>query len=100
MSVDVKVNINLGALDKACETAQEALCEAVLADCTPNVPKDTGALRRSGRVSGKDEITWSEDYADCVFSGTSRMEARNWFEQTKQQKLSSWVKTVEGVLNA
>lgn len=94
MSGEVKPNINLSAVLDCCDRAQDAFTEAVLADCTPNVPEDTGALKRSGHVSGKDEITWDEDYANYVYSGTSRMEPRPWFEDTKPQKLGHWLDVV------
>lgn len=45
------VEINLGPLDyfeENLKEAQKVLNERILADCTPLVPKDTGALRRSG----------------------------------------------------
>lgn len=46
-----EVEINLGSLERMEENVKEAqkkLNERILADCTPLVPMDTGALRRSG----------------------------------------------------
>lgn len=91
MSASLELHIDLADLFRSVDKAQDALCEAVLADSTPLVPKDTGALRDSGRVTGKDEITWSEDYADYVYSGTSSMPARPWFEEAKSRYLNDWV---------
>ena len=98
MGADVELHLNFRPTLQACDAAQDAFTEAVLADCTPNVPKRTGALRDSGHVSGKDEVTWSEDYADHVYSGTSRMEPRPWFETTKSEMLEDWARVVGEVL--
>lgn len=96
----VEVKLDLDWLRANCDAAQEALVQEVLSDCTPNVPKDTGALQNSGHPTGKTEITWDEEYADYVYSGTSKMDARPWFENTKSQKLDHWKDVVEEVITA
>lgn len=57
-------------------------------------PFATGALRQSSYLSGKNEFTYSEDYADYagyVYNGTSKMEGYPWFEVAKSEQLDNWV---------
>ena len=90
MPADVTVDISGVLSEELIEAAQMGLAENVLQDCTPNVPKRTGALRDSGRLTAPDTVEWQQGYAGYVFNGTSRQRAQNWFEPTKAAHARDW----------
>ena len=100
MASRVVVDVDLSPLDgmfsaAALEAAQEAFANDVADDFAEGapagcyVPRDTGKLQDNVTVSGED-VTWTEDYADCVYNGTAKMTGRPWFEIAKGIRLEAW----------
>lgn len=112
MRVSLK-SADLSGLTSRCEGAMEAalgiVAENVLADCTPYVPYETGALRGSGRAAAKagvGTVSWGGDadtaqYARAQYYGaydhsTSQNaifapKARgHWFEGAKAERKGAW----------
>lgn len=56
---------------QALERAQQAVNQAVLELCGPYMPRDTGALIRSGGVQGKAAVGWSSPYAAAQYQATA-----------------------------
>lgn len=105
MSLDI--THNLTGFDKlldACKDGiQEELAERVAKDMEPYVPKDTGALRGTVKVS-KDEIVYPMRYAAPVYDmpdgthWTTAGTGGKWFEEAKSHHMNDWNGTVaEGI---
>lgn len=106
MGKNIQIDLDLSGLDAVlgqanCDRAQEAMTEALLNYCEPYVPERTGALKRSGHVSGKDEVTWSEEYANIVYNRDSTQTGRpHWAEYAASQHADDLKNVVAEVLKA
>lgn len=103
----------LAGLTSRCEDATNAalgiVAENVLADCTPYVPYETGALRGSGRAAaraGVGTVTWGGDAATAAYARVQYYGALNhsttqnavfapkarghWFEAAKAERKQAW----------
>lgn len=76
MGVDVKVNVNIGGLEKKLshqnfERGLFAMSNQMLADMNRYVPMQKGTLRGTGHIVNNRQIVWSTKYAKAQFYGTN-----------------------------
>jgi len=103
--ITTKVNFNPAAtaarLKASAKIAQRWLDNEVLKDCTPYVPRITGALERSGisgTVIGSGEVVYNSPYAKRQYYGYFNHSAqshpqasREWFEVAKASNKAVWL---------
>lgn len=120
-SVDIK--IDTARIDRNLREAQQLLANQVLADCTPLIPFQQGALRSHVSMGiDADYIEWNSPYAHYIYenelylaengsSWAKKGEKKyptgesleyhhpgtqgEWFEEAKQQHKEEWIKLVK-----
>lgn len=105
---DVGFNVNVAFDNKALkkllktnESAMRDLCALILAHSNKYIPKQTGALEKSGTIHsyiGKGEIVWEAPYAHKqYYFFPNKRKNRNpfasgkWFECAKSKHLKNWL---------
>lgn len=109
MRMTMRLDLDAGAVGARLRgrlvAAQAALDEAVLRDCAPYVPRDTGALMASGQALGG-EVAYTAPYARHVYYGhglrfrTDRnpQACAQWFERAKAAHGAQWVQAVRAMV--
>lgn len=97
----VRLELDVAAVRKRLDgqraAAQAALAAAVLRDCTPYVPMDTGELAASG-VAVDGAVEWRAGHARAVYYGEGRAFRRDrhplacarWFEAARAAQAGAW----------
>ena len=101
-------------LEQACMQAAEQVGHAVIADCEPYVPYDTGLLCRSVRcgaavrteVGWGCDVIWSAPYASAVYHADARgvrfrtehhtLAQARWFDAAQRAHGEDWTELVRG----
>lgn len=88
------------------DKAQYHLTEQVLKDSNYYIPKDTGALEASSRITDNSKtISWNTPYARRQYYGVHHNFSTDvnpnasalWFERAKANHIDDWVKLVRGL---
>ena len=117
MRFDTAVRVDYTACERRllarCAAAERALGGAVLTDCGPYVPYDTGRLAGSAEFRISEDaptqgtVSWNVPYAAAVYYGDARgvrfsrekhpHACARWFEAAKSTALEAWTeKTAQG----
>lgn len=97
---DVDLSGIEGAIEKNIPQATKTLMSIILDDSNFFIPKDTGALERSGRVDYDTlEIVWDIIYARRLYFGEGMQIRRNtnpaaspqWFEKARAEHEDNWL---------
>lgn len=103
----VSADVELTGLDRAfsqesIDRIQKMLAMMVGADCQPIVPKETGTLRGTMRVT-KDDVSWNTPYAEYVYNFgdvnyTTPGTSGDWFEVAANRRFDDWCEFVKDML--
>ena len=113
MASEIKTTINFNPAAVAekykgkAKRAQMWLDNEVLKDCSPYVPRITGALERSGidgTVIGSGLIVYNSPYAKWQYYGyfnhstqAHSQASREWFEVAKASNKNKWIRKVKQI---
>lgn len=88
--------------------AQRFLDNEVLKDSTPYVPRDSGALMRSGiayTIPGSGQVKWNTKYARICYYKNRRyrkthhpLATSKWFEHAKAANKEKWISGVKQIM--
>lgn len=104
MGKNIQIDLDLAGLDAVlgkanCDRAQEAMTKAFKDYCDDFVPVRTGHLKDSGHVTAKDEITWTEEYANIVYNmDETRSGKPQWCEEAARAHADDLKNVVAEVL--